>query len=86
MIMPRNALIHIQKRAPAPPAATAVATPAMLPKPTVPPMAVEIAWNGVMVPVLVSSAFALPVKILPMVFFMMKPKWRIWKNFERTVK
>jgi hypothetical protein len=34
--MPRIALIHIQKIAPAPPTVTATATPAMLPIPIVP--------------------------------------------------
>jgi len=33
--MPKNAVIHIQNTAPGPPSTTAVATPAMLPVPTV---------------------------------------------------
>ena len=33
--MPTSAVIHIQKRRPGPPSAIAVATPAMLPVPTV---------------------------------------------------
>ena len=86
MIIPNRADTHIQNNAPAPPAATAVATPAILPKPTVPPTAVQIASNGVMVPTFVSSAFAVPWKIFPTVFFMMKPKWLTWKNMERMEK
>ena len=41
MHIPSMALIHIQKTAPAPPMETALATPAMLPVPTVAEMAVQ---------------------------------------------
>lgn len=37
---------HIQKTAPGPPEAMAVATPAMFPVPTVAARAVETAWKG----------------------------------------
>ena len=45
--IPRKPEIHIQKIAPGPPAAIAVATPAMFPTPTVPPSAMFNAANGV---------------------------------------
>src|SRR5690606_2115815 len=44
--MPTNAVIHIQNSAPGPPTAIAVATPAMLPVPTVADSAVINAANG----------------------------------------
>lgn len=45
--MPRNALIHIQKTAPAPPMLIAPATPAIFPVPTVAERAVQAALNEV---------------------------------------
>ena len=48
--MPTVAVTHIQATAPGPPISIAVATPPMLPLPTVEASAVESAWNGVMVP------------------------------------
>ena len=45
VIMPKKADTHIQKIAPGPPAAIAVATPTMLPVPTVAASAVASAWN-----------------------------------------
>ena len=47
-IIPKNAVTHIQKIAPAPPTDSAVATPAMLPIPTVPASDVAAAWKGLM--------------------------------------
>ena len=43
--MPTRPVIHIQKSAPGPPAAMAVATPAMFPVPTVAARAVIRAWK-----------------------------------------
>ena len=44
--MPNRAVTHIQKIAPGPPSAIAVATPARLPVPTWPDSAVESAAKG----------------------------------------
>ena len=49
--MPNTPDTHSQKRAPGPPMEMAVATPAMLPTPTVEARAVATAWNGVTLPV-----------------------------------
>ena len=46
--MPKNAAIHIQKMAPGPPMAMAVAAPAMLPVPTWAATAVARDWKEVM--------------------------------------
>ncbi len=54
--MPTNPEIHIQKSAPGPPAVIAVATPAMLPLPTIPPTAVARAPSGEMSPSSLSRA------------------------------
>ena len=43
--MPKNAVTHIQNRAPGPPQWMAIATPAMLPMPTVADSAVDSAWK-----------------------------------------
>ena len=48
--MPTAAVTHIQKMAPGPPTRIAVATPPMLPLPTVEASAVDSAWNEVIVP------------------------------------
>ena len=48
--MPNRPVIHIQNNAPGPPAAMAVATPAMLPVPTVAASAVMSAWKWEMSP------------------------------------
>lgn len=45
VIIPSKAEIHIQNTAPAPPEEIAVATPTMLPVPTVAARAVASAWN-----------------------------------------
>ena len=42
---PRNATVHIQNKAPGPPNAIAVATPAMLPVPTRPASDIVRAWK-----------------------------------------
>ena len=44
-LIPRKAAITIQITAPGPPTATAMATPAMLPSPTVADSAEESAWK-----------------------------------------
>ncbi len=43
---PINAITHIQKTAPGPPSTIAVATPAILPVPTLEPALIANAWNG----------------------------------------
>lgn len=48
--IPTVATIHIQKIAPGPPMRMAVATPPMLPLPTVAASAVESAWKDEIVP------------------------------------
>ena len=48
--MPKTPVTHIQKSAPGPPVAIAVATPAMLPVPTVAARAVIRAWKWEMSP------------------------------------
>ena len=49
--MPKRPETHSQNSAPGPPMTIAVATPAMLPTPTVEASAVATAWNGVTLPV-----------------------------------
>ena len=48
--MPNKALTHIQNIAPGPPMAMAIATPAMLPMPTVLLMALIRAWKLLICP------------------------------------
>ena len=48
--MPTAPTTHIQKTAPGPPSETATATPAMLPRPTVPESAVDSAWKWLIAP------------------------------------
>ena len=50
MAIPKRAITHIQKIEPGPPKWIAVATPAILPVPTVADIAVIKAWNGDIVP------------------------------------
>ena len=50
VVIPNIAAIHIQKIAPGPPRAIAVATPAILPVPTVAARAVATAWKAVTSP------------------------------------
>jgi hypothetical protein len=59
--------------APGPPAATAVATPAILPNPTVPPIAVEIASNEESIP-FPSLALSSFWNSFPPVLFIIQPK------------
>jgi hypothetical protein len=58
---PNSALIHIQTKAPGPPRTMAVATPTILPVPTVAESAVIRDWNGEMSP----SCFSFFWKIMP---------------------
>ncbi|SST13038.1 Uncharacterised protein [Acinetobacter baumannii] len=55
MAIPTSAVHHIQNSAPGPPRKIAVATPAMLPVPTVAARQVISAWNGLISPLLSSS-------------------------------
>ena len=48
--MPTTPTIHIQKSAPGPPREIAMATPAMLPRPTVAESAVDNAWKWLIAP------------------------------------
>ncbi len=64
--MPISAVIHIQKIAPGPPSAIAVATPARLPVPTCPESAVERAAKGLISPAPVPlRPLNRPAKALP---------------------
>ena len=65
--MPRNAATQTQKSEPGPPTAIADATPAMLPQPTQPPIAIHTASKGDTVPSFLFFA-SLDVKA-PKVFF-----------------
>ena len=69
--MPTSAVIHIQNSAPGPPTAMAVATPAILPVPTVADRQVISAANGVISPA------ALPSRTRP--FMIMRKPWPILK-------
>ncbi|MNN65732.1 hypothetical protein D3C81_1812570 [compost metagenome] len=62
--MPTSAVHHIQKIAPGPPRKIAVATPAILPVPTVAARQVISAWNGLISPE-PSSSFLRPCQSRP---------------------
>ena len=70
--------------APGPPIAMAVATPAILPNPTEPPIAVEIASIGFSTPF--SSLSSCFLNTFPSVCCIIYLKYLIWKNPDRTVK
>ena len=76
VVMPKKAVIHIQKSAAGPPRKTASATPPMLPVPTVPDMAVVSAWKWVASPG--SSALS----YLPLAMRMAWRKYLICGNFK----
>jgi hypothetical protein len=81
--MLNKAKTHIQNIAPGPPMERAVATPAIFPMPTVLARAVDVAWNGVILPL----AFVfVPAKMVPKVFVKMRLIFRIWKPFDLIVK
>ena len=78
-----NAEIHIQKSAPGPPAASAVATPAIFPVPTVAARAVHTDWSWLTAPALspseslrppcrVSASLFSPLNKLPAVAYHQK--------------
>jgi len=69
--------------APGPPTERAVATPAMFPMPTVLARAVAVAWKGVILFVLVRSAF---LKTVARVLFHINRNFLIWKNRDFRVK
>ena len=79
--MPKKAEHHIQNTAPGPPMATAPATPAMLPVPTVPARAVHTAWNGLMEP----SLACFRSNTLPRVQCMASLNFRTWMQRVRRV-
>jgi hypothetical protein len=56
VIVAKRASSHIQKIAPGPPIESAVATPAILPIPTVLANAVLAAWKGVILPLILASS------------------------------
>ena len=70
--MPKNAVTHIQKRAPGPPMRMASATPAMLPIPTVAESAVVRAWKCLTSPGSLGSSY------LPRVMSIACLKPRTW--------
>ena len=80
--MPTSPETSIQNTAPGPPAAIAVATPAMLPTPTVPPIATAMAWNGVTSP----SARGPRWTILPIVSRHIRPNFQNWIPRARSVR
>ena len=81
--MPKKAAIHIQKMAPGPPMAMAVAAPARLPVPTWAAMAVATDWKELM-PCLSAR---LPFRERsPKSMRTACPNLRIWMNFSRMVK
>ena len=78
--MPRSAVTHIQKSAPGPPQWIAIATPAMLPMPTVAESAVVRAWKWGTSPGSSGSSY------FPVVTAMPWPRWRSWMNPSRIVR
>jgi hypothetical protein len=70
--MPRNAVTHIQNSAPGPPQCSAMATPAMLPMPTVADSAVDSAWKCETSPGSFGSSY------LPVVTAKPWPRRRSW--------
>ena len=77
--MPRMPMTHIQKTAPGPPSATATATPAMLPRPTVADSAAESAWKWLMAPGSFLSSYAPRMTLTPWV------RARYWPKTDHTV-
>ena len=81
--MPKKADTHIQKMAPGPPEASAVAQPVMLPVPTWAATAVVSAWKLLMP----SLPAALPLRLKPLNrFFMPVPNRRTCTKPSRRVK
>ncbi len=78
--IPRNAVTHIQKRAPGPPKWMAMATPAMLPIPTVADSAVVSAWKWATSPGSSGSSY------FPLVTPKPWPRRRSWMKPSRNVR
>lgn len=76
--MPTSATTHIQKIAPGPPSASAMATPAMFPVPTRELMPMQKAWKELMPPWLSPRDRAMTDTI--------RVKSRAWTPRVRTVK
>ena len=76
--MPISATTHIQKIAPGPPAVNAIATPVMLPVPTLDESPMANAWKLEMPP----SAFLRELPMMPHI----RGNSRIWTNFVLIVK
>ena len=72
--MPKKAAIHIQNKAPGPPAFTAVATPTILPVPTVAAKAVHSAWKLLTSPLPLLRAEKISCKALGSFITWSKPK------------
>ena len=75
--IPKKAASHIQNKAPGPPALTAVATPTMLPVPTVAAKAVHKAWKLLISP--------LPVFLAAKISFKAIGSFTTWSKPKRTV-
>ena len=81
--MPKKAAIHIQKMAPGPPMAMAVAAPARFPVPTCAAMAVARDWKELM-PCFPARS---PCRVSPPnVDLTARPKRRIWMKSSFRVK
>ena len=80
--MPKKALSHIQKMAPGPPEAIAVAAPAMFPVPTCAATAVASDWNELMPSF---PALSPCRRILPKTALRPCRNLRTWTNFSRMV-
>ena len=78
--MPRNAVTHIQNRAPGPPRWMARATPAMFPIPTVADRAVVRAWKWETSPGSSGSSY------FPVVMAKPWPRRRSWMKPRRKVR
>ena len=84
VIIPKNAITHIQNTAPGPPVTTAEATPAMFPVPTVDASAAHTLWNWDICLSLVCAVTLRSLNTAPMVHLNHLPMWDIWKNLVRT--
>ena len=84
--MPTRAHIHIQNMAPGPPIAMALATPAMLPLPTVLPRAVAKAPKDETLLPLSFFTVSFLRKRVPIVLRIISPKRRNWKKRRPMVR
>ena len=84
VIIPKNAMIHIQNTAPGPPVTIAEATPAILPVPTVEASAAHTLWNWDICLSFVCAVTFLSLNTAPMVHLNHLPMCDIWKNFVST--